>query len=108
MEVKEVASRASRFFGGGDDILSIGRREMVALCGYFQGVVEGRITVGQSMVQRIILRENVPLERKNSYVGPLEEHHKQLILDIFSSGMTCEGQPLKGLAAERDSWVEKG
>lgn len=105
MDIRAVAAQAIKFVEKQDQSF-IGYREALALVGYFQGVVDGRITVGQALVADLILRKGAPWDTRTTQGShSLTKENQQLIKDIFSSGMTCEGQPLAGLETERESWV---
>ncbi len=107
MSVENVAKRALEFIGGIDNCSVIGYRERLALIGYFNGVVSGSIEIGQNLIGEMLLNSRAPWAFVTDYRKHVfQKNEEELFIDIFSSGMCTEGQPLKGLAAEKGpGWV---
>lgn len=84
MDCKELAARAEQELFGDPNKKLFKDAERFALQGYFRGVAQGNITVGQSWVAQILSKED--RLGISDYAG--------IATDIFASGMCCDGQSL--------------
>ncbi len=84
MEIRDIALEAGEFFG---KCTSMEKQVVaIALQGYFKGVADGVIKVGQSWVAEAII---------NGWSSSLyTKEAEATLLKIYSSGMCCEGQQL--------------
>ena len=83
MDVRRIAAKALKLFEYDRDQENRSARQ-AALIGYFRGVADGRITVGQEWP--------VPLLIEHTHLKSKEEY--SFLEDIFASGMLCQGQIL--------------
>lgn len=83
MDIREVAARAEKLFS---DCTQIGGEgAQMAIVGYMRGVSSGAITIGQSWLANLFISGS-----QLQY----NAEQKAVLLDVFASGMCCEGQAL--------------
>ena len=84
----EMKKLATSVFGAMDKLDTL---EGIAVRGYFRGIAQGTITIGQSWPIAILL----------SGKAGLTKNHAKLLEDVFASGALCEGQVIIERGAAR-------
>ena len=101
MDVRDVAKRALREFTDVQESPGFNKLNSTALQGYFRGVSEGNITVGQAWVGDILRAGNSGHSSQEVSLAQFFLVSKMEIFEeIFASGMCCEGQTLGGERAK--------
>jgi hypothetical protein len=91
VEVRQVATEALKFLleaGSKNAMPSVHRS---ALMGFFAGVADGSITIGQDWPVSVLLGKNIDIISDKQY---------DVVEQVFRSGMCCQGQPLAALPSK--------
>ena len=95
MDIKQVARDFISGAGPASELTAGNTRKYEALMGLLEGIAEGRINKGQSLIAQLLLEED-------SHKAATKSVPKDLIKKLFSSGICSNGVDL-----EKSGWVSR-